>query len=121
MTADKLRLYEAFDRMLVTLDIKAQDLCDRTEISKSRVSSFRNGKKANMGTFYLDALLDAAESINPRAREVFATYIGGKNKSIEEMSLAEKGALMVALSQSLQSSISNHSSVSTDSKSTETT
>ncbi len=115
MTANKLRLYEAFDRMLVTLDIKAQDLCNRTNVSKSRVSSFRNGKKANMGTDYLDALLDAADSIDPRAREVFASYIGGKNKPVEEMTLAEKGALMVALSKSLQSSISTQSSVSTDS------
>ncbi len=104
MTVDKMRLYEAFDQMLVTLDIQAQDLCNRTNISKSRVSSFRNGVKANMGTNFLDALLDAAESINPRAREVFATYIGGKGKLIEEMTLAEKGELMMALGKSIQTS-----------------
>jgi DNA-binding Xre family transcriptional regulator len=121
MTVDKMRLYEAFDQMLVTLDIQAQDLCNRTNISKSRVSSFRNGVKANMGTDFLDALLDAAESINPRAREVFATYIGGKGKLIEDMTLAEKGKLMVTLSKSLHSSISTQSSISTDSKSTKTT
>lgn len=112
MTVDKMRLYEAFDRMLKTLNIPAQDLCNRTDISKSRVSSFRNGKKTNMGTDYLDTLLDAAESVNPRAREVFANYIGGKGKTVEEMTLKEKGALMVSLSQSIQSSIS------TDSKAT---
>jgi DNA-binding Xre family transcriptional regulator len=104
MTVDKMRLYEAFDQMLVTLDIQAQDLCNRTNISKSRVSSFRNGVKANMGTDFLDALLDAAESINPRAREVFATYIGGKGKLIEDMTLAEKGKLMMAIGKSIQTS-----------------
>ena len=121
MTAKKLRLNEAFDKMLKVLDIEAKEVCDRSGVSQSRVSSFRNGVKANMGTNFLDALLDAAESIDPRAREVFASYIGGRSKPIEEMSLAEKGALMVALSKSLQSSISNQSSVSTDSKSTKTT
>ena len=78
---------------------------------------FRTGKRTNMGSDNLDALLDAAESINPRARELFASYIGGKGKTLEEMTLAEKGALMVSLSQSVHSSISTHSSVSTDSKS----
>ncbi|MGL6342141.1 MAG: hypothetical protein ACRC80_23715 [Waterburya sp.] len=109
MAVDKLRLYEAFDKMLVVLDIQAKDVCARSGISQSRVSSFRNGVKANMGTNFLDALLDAAESINPRAREVFAMYIGGQGKPIEEMTLAEKGELMVALSKSIQSSISTDS------------
>lgn len=115
MAANKLKLYEAFDKMLKVLDIEAKEVCDRSGVSQSRVSSFRNGVKANMGTFYLDALLDAAQSINPRARELFAMYIGGKGKSIEEMTLAEKGELMVALSKSI------HSSISTDSKSSKIT
>lgn len=114
MAADRMRLCEAFDQMLKTLNIQAQDLCNITGISKSRVSSFRNGKKTNMGTDYLEDLLDAAQSINPKAREVFANYIGGKGKTIEEMTLAEKGALMVSLSKSIQTG------VSTDSKATET-
>ncbi len=115
MAVNKLRLYEAFNKMLVVLDIRAKDVCDRSGVSESRLSLFRSGKKANMGTNFLDALLDAAESINPRAREVFATYIGGKSKLIEEMTLAEKGELMIDLSKSI------HSSISTDSKSTKTT
>jgi|GEM_PF-5375203 len=119
MTANQTRLYEAFDRMLKTLDIQAQDLCNITGISKSRVSSFRNGKRSNMGMDYLEALLDAAESINPTAREVFANYVGGKGKTVEEMTLKEKGALMVSLSRSIQSGISTQSSISTDSKLTE--
>ena len=82
---------------------------------------FRTGKRTNMGSDNLDALLDAAESINPRARELFASYIGGKSKPVEEMSLAEKGALMVSFSQSIQSGISTQSSVSTDSKSIKNT
>ena len=109
MTVAKLRLYEAFDQMLKVLDIEAKAVCDRSGVSQSRVSSFRNGVSTHMGTNYLEALLDAAQSINPRAREVFATYIGGKNKLIEEMTLAEKGELMVALSKSIQSSISTDS------------
>ena len=115
MTVAKLRLYEAFDKMLKTLDIEAKEVCDRSGVSQSRVSSFRNGVSTNMGTNYLEALLDAAESINPRAREIFATYIGGKGKLIEEMTLAEKGELMIDLSKSI------HSSISTDLKSTKTT
>ena len=120
MTVVKLRLYEAFDKMLKVLNIEAKEVCDLSGVSQSRVSSFRNGVSTNMGTNYLEALLDAAESVNPRAREVFANYIGGKGKTIEEMTLAEKGALMVSLSQSIQSGISIHSSISTDSKSTKT-
>ncbi|MGV2831630.1 helix-turn-helix domain-containing protein [Myxosarcina sp. GI1(2024)] len=115
MNANKLRLYEAFDKMLKVLDLEAKEVCDRSGVSQSRVSSFRNGKKANMGTNFLDALLDAAQSLDPRAREVFATYIGGKGKPLEEMTLAEKGTLMVSLSKSIQSSIS------TDSQTTKTT
>ena len=118
MTVAKLRLYEAFNRMLKVLDIEAKEVCDRSGVSQSRVSMFRTGKRTNMGSDNLDALLDAAESIDPRARELFASYIGGKSKPIEEMSLSEKGALMVALSKSLQSSISTQSRISTDTKST---
>lgn len=114
MTDDRLKLYEAFDKMLKVLDIEAKDVCDRSGVSQSRVSSFRNGVSTNMGTHYLEALLDAAQSINPRARKLFATYIGGKGKLIEEMTLAEKGELMIDLSKSI------HSSISTDSKPTKT-
>jgi DNA-binding Xre family transcriptional regulator len=109
MAEDRLRIYEAFDKMLKVLEIRAKDVCARSGVSDSRLSLFRSGKKANMGTDFLDALLDAAQSINPRAREVFATYIGGKGKPVEEMTLAEKGELMVALSKSIQSSISTDS------------
>jgi DNA-binding Xre family transcriptional regulator len=115
MAEDRLRIYEAFDKMLKVLEIRAKDVCDRSRVSDSRLSLFRSGKKANMGTDFLDALLDAAQSINPRARETFATYIGGKSKPVEEMTLAEKGQLMVALSKSI------HSSISTDLKSDKTT
>ena len=96
--------------MLDQLDIKAKEVCERSGIvSESRLSSFRSGIKGNMGTDFLDAVLDAAQSINPRAREVFANYIGGKGKLIEEMTLKEKGALMVSLSKSIQSGISTDS------------
>ena len=100
--------------MLEELDIRAKDVCDRSSVSESRLSQFRSGKKANMGTCLLDELLDAAQSINPRARKVFAAYLGGNYKSVDEMTMAEKGELMIALGKSIMSS------VSTDSKSTKT-
>lgn len=110
MAKDRLKLNEALDRMLVELDIQAKEVCDRSKIvSESRLSSFRSGIKGNMGTDFLDAILDAAQSINPEARELFATYIEGKGKPIEEMTLAEKGKLMVRLSKSIQLSISTDS------------
>ena len=62
------------------------------------------GKKPNMETNTLEALLEAAQSINPRAREVFATCIGGQGKLIEDMTLAEKGELMMALGKSVRAS-----------------
>lgn len=114
MTVNELRLNQAFDKMLVELDIRSKDVCARSSVSESRLSQFRSGKKANMGTCLLDELLDAAQSINPRARELFAVYIGGQGKPVEEMTLSEKGELMVALSKSI------HSSISTDSKPTKT-
>ena len=96
--------------MLDELDIKAKEVCKRSGIvSESRLSSFRSGIKGNMGTDFLDAVLDAAQSINPEARQLFATYIGGEGKPIEEMTLKEKGKLMVRLSKSIQSSISTDS------------
>ncbi len=42
--------------MLVVLDIRAKNVCDRSGVSESRLSLFRSGKKANMGTNFLDAL-----------------------------------------------------------------
>ncbi len=104
MADEQLRLYEAFDKMLKVLNIEAKGVCDRSGVSQSRVSMFRNGTKANMGTDYLEALLDAAQCINPRAREVFATYIGGKSKLLEDMTLAEKGQLIMELGKSIQTS-----------------
>ncbi len=103
--ANGLPLYVAFDKMLTTLDIKSRDVCALSGVSDSRLSQFRHGSKANMGALALDALLDAAQSINPRARKVFAGYICGNDKSLNEMTMAEKGELLVALSKSMQSSI----------------
>ena len=110
MVDDALRMYQAFNKVLEELKIEAKEVCDRSGISQSRVSMFRSGKRTNMGSDNLEALLDAAQSINPRARELFAMYIGGKGKSIEEMTLAEKGQLMIDLSKSI------HYSISTDLK-----
>ena len=116
MPNERLKLNEALDKMLVELDIQAKEVCKRSGIvSESRLSSFRSGIKGNMGTDFLDSVLDAAQSINPEARQLFATYIGGEGKPIEEMTLKEKGKLMVRLSKSIQSSIS------TDSKAKKTT
>ena len=97
-----LPLWAAFDKMMSTLDIQSRAVCRIAKISEGRLSTYRNGKKPNMETNTLEALLEAAQSINPRAREVFATYLGGKSKLVEDMTLAEKGKLMMALGKSVQ-------------------
>lgn len=102
-------LNEAFDKMLKELNIKPKDICDRSGVSPSRLSQFRSGKGGDIGVRSLDALLDAAQSLDSRAIGVFARYLGGNTKSIEEMTLAEKGQLIVDLSKSIQSSISTDS------------
>ena len=73
-----LPLWAAFDKMMSTLDIQSRAVCRIAKISEGRLSTYRNGKKPNMETNTLEALLEAAQSSNPRAREVFATYLGGK-------------------------------------------
>ena len=106
---------EAFDAMLKELRIKAQDVCDRSKVSKSRISQFRNGSGGDIGVRSLDALLDAAQAINPRAKQVFAMYYCGTSTAIDEMSIAEKGELMIALGKSIQTI-----SISTDLKTSKT-
>ena len=100
--ANELPLNVAFDKMLKELEIAAKDVSARSGVSDSRISQFRTGRGGDIGVKSLDALLDAARSINPRAREVFATYIGGKSKPVQEMTLAEKGELMMAIGKSIQ-------------------
>ena len=99
-----LPLWAAFDKMMSTLEIQSRAVCKIAKISEGRLSTYRSGKKPNMETNTLEALLEAAQSINPRAREVFADCIAGKRKTIEEMTLAEKGALMMALGKSIRAS-----------------
>lgn len=97
--------HQAFDKMIKQLGLKAQDICDLAEVSKSRLSQFRNGKGSDIGVKSLDALLDAAQSLDPRARKVYAEFLGGRLKSIEEMTPTEKGELMIALGQSMKNSV----------------
>lgn len=97
-----MQTHQAFDKMLKHLEIKAQDICERSGVSKSRLSQFRNGKGSDVGVRSLDQMLDAAESIHPQARQVFANFLGGGETSIEEMSLKEKGDLIIALARSIK-------------------
>ena len=97
-------LNEAFDKMLKQLNIKANEVCERSGVSPSRLSQFRSGKGGDIGVRSLDALLNAAQSLDSRAIKVFVEYFGGHIKSIEDMTLAEKGALMMALGKSIQTS-----------------
>ncbi len=108
-------LNEAFDKMLKELKITAQDVSDRSGVSPSRLSQFRSGNGGDIGVRSLDALLNAAQSIDFRAIEIFTKYLGGSIKSLDEMTMAEKGELMIALGKSIQTS------KNTDSKSTKTT
>jgi transcriptional regulator with XRE-family HTH domain len=114
MVTKVVPLNEAFDMMLKELNIKASRVCDRSGVSPSRLSQFRSGKGGDIGVRSLDALLIAAQSENSRAMNVFASYLGGIVKSIEDMTLAEKGELMMALGKSI------HSNISTDSQFTKT-
>ena len=113
MVTKVVPLNEAFDLMLKELNIKARRVCDRSGVSESRLSQFRSGKGGDIGVRSLNALLNAAQEENPRAMSVFASHLGGIVKSVEEMSLAEKGELMMALGKSI------HTSKNTDLKSQE--
>jgi transcriptional regulator with XRE-family HTH domain len=104
MVTKVVPLNEAFDMMLKELNIKASRVCDRSGVSPSRLSQFRSGKGGDIGVRSLDALLIAAQSENSRAMSVFASYLGGIVKSIEDMTMAEKGELMMALGKSIQTS-----------------
>ena len=107
MYVDIPKLNEAFDKTLRELKITAQDVCDRSGVSASRLSQFRSGNGGDIGVRSLDALLAAAQSIDPRAIQVFAKYLGAVSlKSVEDMTPVEKGELMIALGKSMQISIS---------------
>lgn len=99
-------LNEAFDKMLKELNIFAKDVCARSGVSSSRLSQFRSGNGGDIGVRSLDALLVAAQSLNPSAIEVFTKHLGSsiRIKSIDDMSMAEKGELMMALGKSIQTS-----------------
>ena len=109
-------LNEAFDKMLRELEITAKDVCDRSGVSPSRLSQFRSGNGGDIGVRSLDALLAAAQSLDSSAINVFAKHLGSSVgiKSINDMSMAEKGELMMALGKSIQTGIN------TDSKSVKT-
>lgn len=104
MVTKVVPLNEAFDLMLKELNIKAARVSERSGVSESRLSQFRSGKGGDIGVRSLDALLNAAQSENPRAMSVFASYLGGIVKSVEEMTLAEKGELMMVIGKSIQNS-----------------
>ena len=104
-------LNEAFDKTLKELRLAAKDVCDRSGVSPSRLSQFRSGNGGDIGVRSFDALLAAAQSLDSRAINVFAKHLGSSIgiKSINDMSMAEKGELMMALGKSIQTSISTDS------------
>ena len=115
MYVDTPKLNEAFDKMLRELKITAKDVCNLSGVSESRLSQFRSGNGGDIGVRSLDALLAAAQSIDSKAIQVFAKYLGAVSlKSVEDMTPKEKGQLMIALGKSMQSGIS------TDTKTTKT-
>lgn len=103
---NKTPLNVAFDKMLRDLNIKAKDVSDLSGVSPSRLSQFRNGSGGDIGVRSLDALLDAAQELNPRARGVFANYLAEVEVKIDRMTLAEKGKLIIALGESVRTSVS---------------
>ena len=106
---NKTPLNVAFDKMLRDLNIKAKDVSELSQVSPSRLSQFRTGNSGDIGVRSLDALLNAAQAIDPRAKGVFANYIGEVQIELDSMTLAEKGKLMVALAKSVQTGISTDS------------
>ncbi|MEL7079041.1 MAG: hypothetical protein AAFR63_12445 [Cyanobacteria bacterium J06631_6] len=106
---NKTPLNVAFDKMLRDLNIKAKDVSEISQVSPSRLSQFRNGNGGDIGVRSLDALLDAAQSLNPRAKGIFANYIAEVNLKLDRMTLAEKGKLIIALGKSVQTGISTDS------------
>lgn len=104
-------LNEAFDKTLRELKIVAKDVCDRSGVSPSRLSQFRSGNGGDIGVRSLDALLSAVQSLDPKAINVFARHLGSSVsiKSVDNMTMAEKGELMMALGKSIQTSINTDS------------
>ena len=104
-------LNEAFDKTLKELRLTAKDVCDRSGVSPSRLSQFRSGNGGDIGVRSLDALLNAAQSLDSRAINVFAKHLGSSIgiKLIDDMSMAEKGELMMALGKSIQTGINTDS------------
>ena len=68
---NKTPLNVAFDKMLRELNIRAKDVSELSQVSPSRLSQFRNGSGGDIGVRSLDALLDAAQALNPRAKGIF--------------------------------------------------
>jgi transcriptional regulator with XRE-family HTH domain len=99
-------LNEAFDKTLKELRLTAKDVCAHSGVSPSRLSQFRSGNGGDIGVRSLDALLNAAQSLDSRAVNVFAQHLGSSIgiKSIDDMSMAEKGELIMALGKSIQTS-----------------
>lgn len=54
------------------------------------MSQFRSGKGGDIRVRSLDALLNIAQAENPRAMNVFASYLRGIVKFVEDMTLKEK-------------------------------
>ena len=101
-----LPLYVALDKMLDELNIRPKELCPLSGVSGSRLSQFRSGKGGDMTARSIDAVLNAAEKINPRAKTLFAYYVGGLPLNIEQMTLAEKAELLIVLGKSVRTSVS---------------
>ena len=104
-----LPLYMALDKMLDELNIQPKELCSLSGVSGSRLSQFRKRTGGDMTGRSIDAVLDAAEKLNPRAKKVFAHYIGGLPLNIEQMTLAEKAELLIVLGESVRTGISTDS------------
>ena len=104
-------LNEAFDKTIKELRLTPKDVCARSGVSPSRLSQFRSGKGGDIGVRSLDVLLAAAQSLDSRTVNIFAKHLGSSIgiKSIDDMTMAEKGELMMALGKSVQTSISTDS------------
>jgi transcriptional regulator with XRE-family HTH domain len=122
-------LHEALDRTLKYCRITGADLTRSTGISSSRISQFRSGsflkgKGSDLTTRALNDLLDAAEEIDPRAKQIFGFYLADQDPklikqissglltNIESMNEIQMGQLLIAIADALKKKKVNSSKFS---------
>jgi hypothetical protein len=114
--------YQAFDRTLKYCRISATELAKISGVSLSRISQFRNGmfmesRGSDLTSRSIDALLDGAQKIHPKAKLVFSLFLTDQNPElivngsswldnlqVESMNQAQISQLLIAIADTLDKS-----------------